>query len=82
MAYACSGEKVRSSEHIGRGQVLTAAGAGAALGAPPPPARLRMYSSKESPEAMAPFLPRELFSADTGVGSLVWAFGVPPHAAS
>jgi hypothetical protein len=67
---------------MGCGQVLTAAGAGAALGAPPPPARLRMYSSKESPEAMAPFLPRELFSADTGVGSLEWALGVPPHAAS
>ena len=45
-------------------------------------ARLRMYSSKDSPEAMAPFLPRELFSADTGVGSLVWALGVPPQAAS
>ena len=41
-----------------------------------------MYSSKDSPEAMAPFLPRELFSADTGVGSLVCALGVPPHAAS
>ena len=48
----------------------------------PPAARLRMYSSKDSPEAMAPFLPRELFSADTGVGSLVWALGVPPQAAS
>jgi len=34
-------------------------------------ARFLRYSSKDSPEAMAPFLPRELFSADTGVGSLV-----------
>ena len=45
-------------------------------------ARFLMYSSKDSPEAMAPFLPRELFSADTGVGSLVCALGVPPQAAS
>jgi len=38
--------------------------------------------TKESPAPMAPLLPRELFSADTGVGSLVWALGVPPQAAS
>ena len=41
-----------------------------------------MYSSKDSPDAIAPFFPSELFSADTGVGSLVCALGVPPHAAS
>ena len=34
-------------------------------------ARFFRYSSKDSPAPMAPFLPRELFSADTGVGSLV-----------
>ena len=45
-------------------------------------ARFLRYSSKDSPLAMAPFLPRELFSAETGVGSLVWALGVPPQAAS
>ena len=45
-------------------------------------ARFFIYSSKDSPDAMAPFFPSELFSADTGVGSLVCALGVPPHAAS
>ena len=34
-------------------------------------ARFLRYSSKDSPAPMAPFLPRELFSAVTGVGSLV-----------
>ena len=45
-------------------------------------ARFLMYSSKDSPDAIAPFFPSELFSADTGVGSLVCALGVPPQAAS
>ena len=44
--------------------------------------RERGRERERDTEAMAPFLPRELFSADTGVGSLVCALGVPPQAAS